>query len=88
MTIALVAAALAVLLWPAAKRPSPILFPAATVPAPPGPPAPPAAATYAHAIHALAFVRGRLSATDHLGDAERAAIDAITLALVAGSDAP
>jgi hypothetical protein len=37
-------------------------------------------------MHALATVRARLVQTDKLGDAERAAIDAVTLALVAGSD--
>jgi hypothetical protein len=44
---------------------------------------------YQQAIHNLALVRSRLNATDHLGDEkspERAAIDTLTLALVAGSD--
>jgi hypothetical protein len=44
---------------------------------------------YEAAIHNLALVRSRLNATDHLGDEkspERAAIDTLTLALVAGSD--
>ena len=49
----------------------------------------PAAVGYEAAIHNLALVRSRLNATDHLGDEkspERAAIDTLTLALVAGSD--
>jgi hypothetical protein len=44
---------------------------------------------YEAAIHNLALVRSRLNATDHLGEEkspERAAIDTLTLALVAGSD--
>lgn len=44
---------------------------------------------YEEAIHNLAMVRSRLSATDNLGDEkspQRAAIDTLTLALVAGSD--
>jgi hypothetical protein len=45
--------------------------------------------TYEQAIHNLALVRGRLNATGLLGDdksPQRAAIDTLTLALVAGSD--
>lgn len=44
---------------------------------------------YEDAIHNLALVRSRLNATDLLGEEkspERAAIDTLTLALVAGSD--
>lgn len=57
--------------------------PPAVTPAAPGP------VGYEAAIHNLALVRSRLNATDHLGDEkspERAAIDTLTLALVAGSD--
>lgn len=43
-------------------------------------------AGYADAIHALSVVRGRLLATELLADKERAAVDALTLALVNGSD--
>ena len=80
MIYALLAAAAAVALWPT-SRPKLAAWP---LPAaePPRPPKP----TYAHAIHALATVRARLAQTDKLGDAERAAIDTATLALVAGSD--
>jgi hypothetical protein len=45
--------------------------------------------TYEEAIHNLALVRARLNATGLLGDEkspQRAAIDTLTLALVAGSD--
>jgi hypothetical protein len=44
---------------------------------------------YEQAIHNLALVRSRLNATGLLGDEkspQRAAIDTLTLALVAGSD--
>lgn len=52
-------------------------------------PAAPGTVGYEDAIHNLALVRSRLKATNHLGDEkspERAAIDTLTLALVAGSD--
>lgn len=50
-------------------------------------PAPkPRHATYAEAIAALSAVRGRLAATESLAEKERAAVDALTLALVNGSD--
>jgi hypothetical protein len=55
------------------------------------PPATPggAAVGYEEAIHNLALVRARLNSTALLGDEkspQRAAIDTLTLALVAGSD--
>lgn len=43
--------------------------------------------TYQSAIADLAHVRLRLSQTDKLDDKAKAAIDTLTLALVAGSDA-
>lgn len=43
-------------------------------------------ATYEDSIRAISAVRGRLLATDLLGEKERGAVDALTLALVAGSD--
>lgn len=49
-------------------------------------PKPPRHAGYAEAIAALSVVRGRLAATESLSDKERAAVDALTLALVNGSD--
>ena len=51
--------------------------------------APAAGVGYEEAIHNLALVRSRLNATDLLGEEkspQRAAIDTLTLALVAGSD--
>jgi hypothetical protein len=57
--------------------------PTAVTPAAPGP------VGYEDAIHNLALVRSRLNATGLLGEEkspERAAIDTLTLALVAGSD--
>jgi hypothetical protein len=42
--------------------------------------------SYEAAIHDLAHMRLRLIATDHLDEDVKAAIDTITLALVAGSD--
>lgn len=83
MTVALLAAALAVFLWPT-KPPSPAYLNASTPATPAPPPGPP---TYHAAIHALVTVRARLSATEHLTDATKAAVDTLTLALVAGSDA-
>jgi hypothetical protein len=56
---------------------------------PAGPTPPPAPVTYEEAIRNLALVRARLNATGFLGDEkspQRAAIDTLTLALVAGSD--
>lgn len=85
MTIALIAAALAVILWPsAAKPPAFTTFPGATRVPPPAP----APTSYQGAIQALATVRARLVATATLADPEKKAIDALTLALVAGSDKP
>lgn len=60
------------------------------LPAGPVPQVPPAApVSYEAAIHNLALVRARLNSTGLLGDEkspQRAAIDTLTLALVAGSD--
>ena len=53
------------------------------------PVAPAAPVSYEAAIHNLALVRARLNSTGLLGDdksPQRAAIDTLTLALVAGSD--
>lgn len=44
--------------------------------------------TYQSAIADLAHVRLRLLQTEQLNDAEKKAIDTLTLALVAGSDKP
>lgn len=80
MTYLVIAIALAVLLWPAAKQakesPLPFDLEASKQGAP----------TYQSAHIALAHVRLRLLQTEHLQDPERKAIESLTLALVAGSD--
>jgi hypothetical protein len=85
--------AVVVFAWPKLVAGVKALLAAASVPKIVRPPAVPAAAPavvgYEAAIHNLALVRSRLNATDHLGEEkspERAAIDTLTLALVAGSD--
>ncbi len=85
--------AVIVFAWPKLVAGAKALLKAASVPGIVRPPAVPPAANapvgYQQAIHNLALVRSRLNATDHLGDEkspERAAIDTLTLALVAGSD--
>lgn len=50
------------------------------------PPSKPTGPSYQAAIANLALVRLRLNLTDTLTEPERKAIDALTLALVAGSD--
>lgn len=83
-TYLLLAAAAALFFWPstkgrqhaAMKSPTPFDIPAPQK----GHPA------YQAAIMALTLVRQRLIATDALSDKEKAAIDTITLSLVAGSD--
>jgi len=85
--------AVIVFAWPKLVAAVKALIAAASVPRIVRPPAVTPAAHgpvgYEAAIHNLALVRSRLNATDHLGDEkspERAAIDTLTLALVAGSD--
>lgn len=80
MTYLLIAAALAVYLWPAAKErhDSPLPFDADAVKH--GSP------SYQSSHIALAHVRLRLIQTENLGDPERKAIESLTRALVAGSD--
>lgn len=79
-TYLLMAAAAALFLWPGkqkpAKSPTPFDIPSPQKCHP----------AYQAAIMALTLVRQRLIATDSLSDKEKASIDAITLALVAGSD--
>ena len=80
ITAILALSAIAAAVWPA-RQPASDLF------------SPPAAAglsggTYEAAIHALAIVRNRLLATGSLTEKERAAVDALTLALVGGSEKP
>jgi hypothetical protein len=78
ISLLLCAAAAAVFLFPMAKvTGKPAAF---------GPPSKPKGPSYQEAIANLALVRLRLNLTDTLTDPERKAIDALTLALVAGSD--
>jgi len=86
ITTVLIVAAVAVVLWPQLKTPAAPkpLVPADLAPlAPPRPPHP----SYHAAIAALAQVRHRVAQTDQLGDDQKKAIEVLTLALVAGSDA-
>lgn len=71
----------AMLFWPSSKN-SKSVYDLTSVPA-----APPTvrAVAFQEAIAALAVVRRRLEATEHLSDEEESAIDSITLALVRGS---
>lgn len=79
MSILLVAAAAALLLWPAPKNEKP-------EPSPFGPPPPTPHPTYQASLASLAMVRLRLLQTERLDDSTKSAIDTLTLALVAGSD--
>jgi hypothetical protein len=85
MTIAilLAIAAAAVYLWPSSPRPAAVARPPMLAPPVDRAPRSP---TYQGAMSSLAQVRHRLIATDNLTDAAKAAVDALTLALVAGSD--
>lgn len=80
----IIGVAVALLMWPdqsPAAKPSSL--PAVAVPAIPQPPKAP---TYRSAIESLASVRHRLIATETLDDKAKAAINELTLCLVAGSD--
>lgn len=82
MTVLLLAAAAAVLFWPAPKKDSPY----ASAPVPYGPPPPPKPASYIEAVAALQLVRKRLAATDQLSEPQIEAVNVLTLALVAGGE--
>ena len=74
-----------VVAWP--KLVQAVKFLRGAIPAIPASPAAPVG--YEDAIHNLALVRARLNSTGLLGDEkspQRASIDTLTLALVAGSD--
>ena len=84
----IIAAAVALLMWPESKAsvpsvPKPVPLPSIDVPAIPQPPKAP---SYRSAIESLAAVRSRLIATETLDDKAKAAINELTLCLVAGSD--
>jgi len=77
--VVMICAAVAVAFWPKSRPLSFVVQPSL-------PAKPPAGPTYAAAIDDLANVRKRLIQTEALADAQKAAIDTLTLALVAGSD--
>lgn len=77
-----IAAAVALLFWPENKKVEKLL-PAVEVPSVPQPPKAP---SYRNAIESLASVRHRLISTGNLDDKATAAINDLTLCLVAGSD--
>jgi hypothetical protein len=79
----IIAAAVALLLWPEAPATTAPSLPSVPVPAIPQPPKAP---SYRSAIESLASVRGRLIATETLDDKAKEAINERTLCLVAGSD--
>jgi hypothetical protein len=84
----IIAAAVALLLWPesvTATKPSSFAAPLPSVPVA-AIPQPPKAPSYRSAIESLAAVRSRLIATETLDDKAKAAINDLTLCLVAGSD--
>lgn len=80
MTLILLAVAAAALLWPATAEKAPPSLP--SLPSEPVSSRP----TYQTAIAALATIRRRLSSTASLTDAEKDAINLLTLALVSGSE--
>ncbi len=77
------AAAAALLFWPDSPAKKPAALPSIDVPAIPQPPKAP---SYRSAIESLAAVRSRLIATGNLDEKATAAINELTLCLVAGSD--
>lgn len=82
----IIAVAVALLVWPESTKPvaaKPVPLPSIDVPAIPQPPKAP---SYRSAIESLAAVRSRLIATETLDDKAKAAINELTLCLVAGSD--
>ena len=90
MTFALLlAAAAALLLWPSKKQDSApsglskLSAPTASVSESPSLAKTP---TFRVAVDSLAYVRGRLVATESLDEPQKTAIDTLMLALTAGSD--
>jgi hypothetical protein len=81
----IIAVAVALLVWPESK---PAAVKAAPLPSidVPAIPQPPKAPSYRSAIESLASVRSRLIATGNLDEKATAAINELTLCLVAGSD--
>jgi hypothetical protein len=84
ISLLLLGAAVAVAFWPSQPAAKRLLLPGQ--PLQPAAPAAVKRPDFRSAIDSLAYVRSRLSATDSLDDKAKAAIDVLTLALVAGSD--
>jgi hypothetical protein len=84
----IIAAAVALLMWPESKATSPAAPKAVPLPSidVPAIPQPPKAPSYRSAIESLAAVRSRLIWTETLDDKAKTAINELTLCLVAGSD--
>lgn len=84
----ILAAAVALLVWPEPKAsvpPAPKTSPLPSIVVP-AIPQPPKAPSYRSAIESLASVRTRLISTENLDEKATAAINELTLCLVAGSD--
>ena len=81
----IIAAAVALLLWPEPRAAVPATAPLPSIDVP-AIPQPPRAPSYRSAIESLAAVRSRLIATETLDDKAKTAINDLTLCLVAGSD--
>ena len=81
----IIAAAVALLMWPDAKPASVKTAPLPSIDVP-AIPQPPKAPSYRSAIESLASVRTRLISTGNLDEKATAAINELTLCLVAGSD--
>jgi hypothetical protein len=71
------------LAWPKIVQAGKAILP---MPWPKPAPAPAKPAGFEAAVSALSLVRGRITATELLDDKAKAAVDTLTLALVAGSD--
>lgn len=84
VTVLLIAAVAAAILWPSPQASDPLEFDLGIKPATPKPAR--TAPSYPSAIESLSVVRKRLAHTSHLTDQEREAISLLTLALVSGSE--
>lgn len=87
ITALALAAAVAVLVWPSAKIAAPYVSGIGIAKAPAPAPAP-AHVSYLLSLQSLQTIRSRLLAAGPMPDDINAAIDALTLALVHGSDLP
>jgi hypothetical protein len=87
VAVILAVAGLVVLMWPASSGdPASVPLSASLTGTAQAMPSQATSASYQSSMLALAHVRSRLLVTDNLDDAAKKSIDAITLALVNGSD--